>query len=47
MGMKLAPDPKTPADTRSQVSSDKEFMSSDAVIRAAKPTVQEITIGYP
>jgi hypothetical protein len=47
MGMKLAPDPKTPADARSQVSSDKEFMSSDPVIRAAKPTVQEITIGYP
>ena len=47
MGMKLAPDAKTPADVRSQVSSDKEFMSSDPVIRAAKPTVQEITIGYP
>src|SRR5215831_6604799 len=47
MGMKFAPDPKTPADTRSQLSSDKEFMSSDPVFRAAKPTVQEITIGYP
>jgi hypothetical protein len=47
MGMKLAPDPKTPAEVRSQVSGDKDFLSSDSLIRAAKPTVEEITIGYP
>ncbi|MBO0757042.1 MAG: hypothetical protein J2P54_14370, partial [Bradyrhizobiaceae bacterium] len=47
MGMKLAPDPNTLAATRTEVSGDKEFMSSDPLIRAANPTVQEITIGYP
>jgi hypothetical protein len=47
MGMKLTPDPKISAATRSQVSGDKEFMSSDPLMRAANPTVEEITIGYP
>lgn len=47
MGMKLAPDPNTSAEARSQVSGDKQFMSSDPLMRAANPTVEEITIGYP
>jgi hypothetical protein len=47
MGMKFAPDPNTAAETRSEVSGDKEFMSSDPLMRAANPTVEEITIGYP
>jgi hypothetical protein len=47
VGMKLAPDPKTSGDIRSQVSGDKDFMSSDPLVRAAKPTIEEITIGYP
>jgi len=46
-GMKLAPDPKASGDIRSQVSGDKDFMSSDPLIRATKPTIEEITIGYP
>ncbi len=47
MGMKLAPDAKTSGDIRSQVAGDKDFMSSDPLVRAAKPMVEEITIGYP
>lgn len=47
MGMKLAPDPNTSAESRRDVSGDKEFMSSDPLMRAANPTVEEITIGYP
>jgi hypothetical protein len=47
MGMTLAPDPKVSAETRSQVSGDKEFLSSDPMMRLANPTVEEITIGYP
>jgi hypothetical protein len=47
MGMKLAPDPKTSAETRGQVSGDKEFLSSDPLMRLANPAVEEITIGYP
>jgi hypothetical protein len=47
VGMKLAPDPKTSGDIRSRVSGDKDFMSSDPLVRASKPTIEEITIGYP
>ena len=47
MGMKLALDAKTSGDIRSQVAGDKDFMSSDPLVRAAKPMVEEITIGYP
>jgi hypothetical protein len=34
------------ADVLSQLSADKDFSSSDDAIRAAKPTVSEILIGY-
>jgi hypothetical protein len=47
MGTTLAPDPKVSAEARSQVSGDKEFLSSDPLMRLANPTVEEITIGYP
>ena len=40
------PDPKAPATARSAISSDKEFASSEAVIRAVRPTVSEILVGY-
>jgi hypothetical protein len=39
-------DPRTPAAARNANSSDKEFASSEAVVRAVKPTVSEILIGY-
>jgi hypothetical protein len=47
VGITLASDPKVPGDVRSQVAPDKDFMSNDPRVRAANPTVAEITIGYP
>jgi hypothetical protein len=44
--MRLAVDPKSTPDARSAVSGDKELLSSDAGMRAVKPTVMEILIGY-
>jgi hypothetical protein len=46
IGMRLAADAKTPPEARSAVSGDKEFLSSDAGVRALKPTVVEILVGY-
>jgi len=46
IGMKLAADTKASADAKSAVAGDKEFLSSDASVRALKPTVVEILIGY-
>jgi hypothetical protein len=43
VGMRLAPDPKA----NGQTADDKDFLSNDPQIRAAKPMVAEITIGYP
>jgi hypothetical protein len=45
-GLSLRADPKVPADTISAAADDKDFSSSDAAIRAAKPVVSEILIGY-
>ncbi len=45
-GLSLRADPKVPADALTELSADKEFSSSDDAIRAAKPTVSEILIGY-
>jgi hypothetical protein len=45
-GLSLRADPKVPADTISALTDDKEFSSSDAAIRAAKPAVSEVLIGY-
>jgi hypothetical protein len=46
MGMRLAVDPKSPPEARSAVAGDKEFLSNDEAVRALKPTVVEILIGY-
>ena len=46
VGMRLAADPKAPPEARNAVAGDKEFLSSDAGVRALKPTVVEILIGY-
>jgi len=40
------PDPKASATARNAVSSDKEFASTDGVVRAVKPAISEILIGY-
>ena len=45
-GLSLRADPKVPADAISALTDDKEFSSSDAAIRAVKPVVSEILIGY-
>jgi hypothetical protein len=46
IGMKLAADSKVPPGARSAVAGDKEVLSSDAGVRALKPTVVEILVGY-
>jgi hypothetical protein len=45
-GVKLAPDPKAPQAAREEVAVDKEFDSSDAAMRAARPSISEIILGY-
>jgi hypothetical protein len=46
MGMRLHGDAKAPEEARSAVTGDKELLSNDAHVRAMKPTVVEILIGY-
>jgi hypothetical protein len=46
MGMRIAADPKAPPEARSAVAGDKEYLSSDPGVRALKPTIVEILIGY-
>jgi hypothetical protein len=46
IGMRFAADPKAPKEARAAVAGDKEILSSDAGVRALKPTVVEILIGY-
>jgi hypothetical protein len=46
VGLRLAADQKAPEDARSAVSADKELLSNDASVRAVKPTIVEILIGY-
>ena len=45
-GLSLRADPKASAVAIGAFPADKEFSSSDLAIRAAKPTVSEILIGY-
>jgi hypothetical protein len=40
------PDPKTSPDAVEAASSDKEFASNDPAIKATRPTVHEIIVGY-
>jgi hypothetical protein len=46
VGVFFAADPKTPQAARAEAAGE-EFASSDAAIRAVKPTVTEILFGYP
>lgn len=46
VGMRFIADPRAPEDARSQVAAQKELLSSDASVRALRPTVAEILIGY-
>ena len=45
-GVSLRADAKASAEKIGALSADKEYSSSDPAIRAAKPTVSEILIGY-
>ena len=45
-GLSLRADAKASAEKINALSADKEYSSSDPAIRAAKPTVSEILIGY-
>jgi hypothetical protein len=46
MTVEFKPDQKAPAPALEAAGADKEFASSDPAIRAAKPTVGEILVGY-
>jgi hypothetical protein len=45
-GVSLRADPKAPADAVAALSAEKDYSSDDAEMRAAKPAVSEILIGY-
>jgi hypothetical protein len=45
-GLSLRADAKASAENIGAVSADKEYSSSDPAIRATKPTISEILIGY-
>jgi hypothetical protein len=45
-GLSLHADPKASTEDLGEVPADKDFVSSDPAIRAVKPTVSEILIGY-
>ena len=46
MGMRFIVDPRAPQEALAQLASSKELLSSDANVRALRPTVAEILIGY-
>jgi hypothetical protein len=46
IGIRLMPEAGTPAAARNAVSGSKEFTSSDSNMRALKPVVAEIILGY-
>jgi hypothetical protein len=46
VGGRLVIDTKASADARGAVEGDKELMSNDASLKAVKPTVGEILVGY-
>jgi hypothetical protein len=46
-GLSLQADPKVSAKITGALSPNKEYASSNPQMRAAKPTVSEILIGYP
>ncbi len=46
IGMRFVADPRAPDDARQQASTAKELPSNDPSVRALRPTVAEILIGY-
>ena len=47
LGMRFAADPKAPADARGKVAGSGEFVSDSPEVRAVKPTIVELIVGYP
>lgn len=47
LSVRFDPDPKAKGRTLDRVSGEKQFGSSDAAIRAVKPVVSEISLGWP
>ena len=47
IALRFEPDPGVKGAARAKVSGDKEFQSSNADMRAAKPKVAEILLSYP
>ena len=45
-GISMRADAKASAEEMGALSADKEYSSSDPAIRATKPTITEILIGY-
>jgi hypothetical protein len=45
-GVSLQADPKAPADAIGALPADHEYSSTDSALRAVKPTISEILIGY-
>lgn len=46
VGLRFAADGKAPPDARNAVTGDRQLLSNDASLRAVKPSVAEILIGY-
>jgi len=46
VGLKFAPDPKAPQAARDEVMVEREFESTDPAMRAARPLIAEIILGY-
>jgi hypothetical protein len=46
VGVKFAPDAKVPPPARDEVMVEREFDSSDPAMRAARPSIVEIILGY-
>jgi hypothetical protein len=47
LGMRFAPDPSALQEARGKVSGDREFQSDNPDIRAVRPAITELIIGYP
>jgi hypothetical protein len=46
VALKFALDPKAPQAARDEVANEREFESTDASMRAARPSISEIILGY-
>jgi hypothetical protein len=46
VSVRLAPDPKAAPSAIAEATAEKEFLSTDPAMRAARPTVAEILLGY-